>query len=69
MMPAWSRARAASRNYRPPNPKSLELLVERKDKCRLIIVGLVSLGSHPARTSEIHRNLKVRGKLLGKGTS
>jgi hypothetical protein len=49
-------------------PKALELLVERKHKRQLIIVGLVPLGSHPAGTSKIHWNLKVRGKLLGKGT-
>jgi hypothetical protein len=49
-------------------PKALELLVERKHQRRLIIVGLVPLGSHPAGTSRIHWNLHVADRSLGKGT-
>ncbi|MGN6872784.1 MAG: hypothetical protein ACTHMY_30710 [Solirubrobacteraceae bacterium] len=48
-------------------PKVLELLVQRERTGRLIIVGLVPLGSHPAGTSHIHWSLRVDGKLLRQG--
>jgi hypothetical protein len=49
-------------------PKALGLLVQKRQKGGLIIVGLVPLGSHPAGTSTIHWNLHVAGRSLGKGT-
>ena len=49
-------------------PRTLTLLVQAVRNGRQIIDGLVPLGSHPAGTSKIHWNLRVNGRLLGKGT-
>jgi hypothetical protein len=49
-------------------PRALVLLVRGLRHRRPVIVGLVSLGSHPAGTSRIHWNLRVDGRLLRHGT-
>jgi hypothetical protein len=49
-------------------PRTLVLLVQGIRRRHPVIIGLVALGSHPVGTSKIHWNLRVEGRLLGKGT-
>jgi len=49
-------------------PRTLALLVQKVRGHRLLTVGEVHLGTHPAGKSHIHWNLRVNGRLLPAGS-
>jgi hypothetical protein len=50
-------------------PRVLALVVQVVRKHRLVTLGVVHLGTHPAGRSRIHWNLRVNGRLLPAGRS